>query len=537
MTRVLRAKDEEELRRQVGQLMFPRIGSNLPPVRTVDEDAAAIEKLLIDCPIGGLCLFNGKGADTRGSLKRLQQISEHPLLVATDMERGAGQQIAGATLFPHAMAFSAIGEEAEERVALFARVAAREALSSGVQIAFAPVADVNSNPANPIIATRAFASEPNLAARLVASYIRGAHEEGLLVTAKHFPGHGDTELDSHDELPMVLHDETSLWHQELVPFQAAIDAQVDLVMTSHVSYRAWDDDGRPATLSANILRGLLRKRLRFVGAVVSDSLLMAGVRACANSEGDLAVRALQSGVDILLDVQRPSEVVRHVVQAVDEGRLDADDIALSCQRVVDLREKMLNRFGEAVFYAPDEIEWNDAVLPDGNVLARQVAREAITVMTREGESPRLSRDANLAVMMLKPNQSRWDPPEQPLAECLRWFWPELRYGEWGPESPDSDVKRWTEMAEQTDQLLVAMIVKPAAWHRFGLLSQQRQWLVQMARRRRLLLVSLGVPAALNGLGGESGNAIDGEITRLCTYSDVPVSQEMFARFLAGEFVS
>src|SRR4051794_14408525 len=190
------------LREKISQLVFVRVGSNMPPVRTVEQDEARVALLLKECPIGGLLLFNG-GVDAKKSLVRLQAASSIPMLVGSDIERGVGQQVRGCTVFPHAAAFDMLGAAAESAVAEYARVLASESRDVGIHITFAPVADVNSNPRNPIINTRAFNEDTERAAALTRAYVVAAETAGLCTTAKHFPGHGDTEGDSHDSLPSL----------------------------------------------------------------------------------------------------------------------------------------------------------------------------------------------------------------------------------------------------------------------------------------------------------------------------------------------
>src|SRR3954452_13020638 len=190
------------LRAKLAQLVFVRVGSNMPPVRTVEQDEARVAQLLKDCPVGGLLLFNG-GVGAKKSLERLQAASSIPMLVGSDIERGVGQQVRGCTVFPHAAVFDMLGEDAETAVAEYARVLASEAREVGIHITFGPVADVNSNPRNPIINTRAFSEDTERAAALTRTYVAAAETAGLYTTAKHFPGHGDTEGDSHDSLPSL----------------------------------------------------------------------------------------------------------------------------------------------------------------------------------------------------------------------------------------------------------------------------------------------------------------------------------------------
>ena len=178
-------KSQLTLREKVAQLIFPRIGDNLPPVRTVTEDADRVEAILKQVPVGGLCVFNGRWPDTPRTLKELQEVAQIPLLIAADMERGAGQQVKGLSVLPDAMAFGALGPAAELASESFGRVTAEEALAAGVHIVLGPVADVNSDPRNPIIATRAFSTDTRAAARLAAAYVRGCQKTGAAAMAKH----------------------------------------------------------------------------------------------------------------------------------------------------------------------------------------------------------------------------------------------------------------------------------------------------------------------------------------------------------------
>ncbi len=183
---------ELSLREKISQLVFVRVGSNMPPVRTVEQDEERVLGLLEKCPVGGLLLFNG-GLQAKKSLERLQAASSIPMLVGSDIERGVGQQVRGCTVFPHAAALDKLGSDAESFVADYARTLALEARDVGIHITFAPVADVNSNWRNPIINTRAFSEDTERAASLTRAYVASAETAGLYTTAKHFPGHGDTE--------------------------------------------------------------------------------------------------------------------------------------------------------------------------------------------------------------------------------------------------------------------------------------------------------------------------------------------------------
>jgi len=502
------------LRDKLAQLMFVRVGSNLPPVRTVEQDADRVGELLADCPIGGLILFNGQRDQTRETLRQLQSASRTPLLVASDIERGIGQQLLGHELYPHAMAFDSLGAEAEEAVAAFAQQTAEAARGYGLHIAFAPVADVNVDPRNPIIATRAFGSDPQRVAQLVSAYVRGCQAGGLLPTAKHFPGHGNTHEDSHHMLPTVQATRAELQACELVPFSAAIEAGVPLIMTAHVQYDSLDGSGKPATLSHPILTTLLRDQLGFEGAVVSDSLLMEGVTKPYADEGSLAIDAMLAGVDILLDVAQPRSTLESLQQAVADGLLPELCVAQAFDRLWQLKRRALTDQA-----TPTNIPLvvSDQDEQETGKLAADIARRAIVTMDEDESTLPFSSDRAVTAVLIKPFQTHLDPPEQPLAAALRRQFPQLTYHEWGPELDLAEQQRLTQLALAADQLLIAAVVKPAAWHRFGLLPLQSAWVEQITTSRPVVLASLGSPEALT--------AFNHAAVKLCAFSDVPVSQQ------------
>ena len=268
----------------------------------------------------------------------LQHHAEIPLLFGADFERGTVMRLEEGTSFPHAMAVAATGspQDAYE----VGRVTALEARAAGIHWIFAPDADVNSNPANPIINTRSFGEDPHRVASYVAAFTRGVEENGALATAKHFPGHGDTSIDSHLDLPRSNADRKRLDDVELVPFRAAIAAGASSVMTGHLSVPALEpNENIPATLSHEILTGLLRKKMRFDGLVVTDALDMAGV-AARFSPGEVAVRAILAGADVLLMPPYPDAALAALYEAVESGRLPIARVDASVKRILRAKAKL-----------------------------------------------------------------------------------------------------------------------------------------------------------------------------------------------------
>lgn len=247
--------------------------------------------------VGGYIIFGGTAEAVRDLTAELRDRSPHPLLIGADLERGAGQQFRGATALPPPAALAELDDLTLSRRA--GELTAREALSIGVNWVYAPVADLDLEPENPIVGSRAFGADPERASRHVRAWIEGCRNGGALSCAKHFPGHGRTTADSHLALPAVDVDETEL-ETDLKPFRAAIDAGVDSMMSAHVAYPALDPSGAAATLSRPILTGLLRERMGFDGLIVTDALIMEGVLEGGAGEPEAAVRAVAAGCDALL---------------------------------------------------------------------------------------------------------------------------------------------------------------------------------------------------------------------------------------------
>ena len=279
--------------------------------------------------VGGFVIYGGTQDAVRTLTRDVRRRSKTPLLIASDCERGAGQQFAGATGLPPLAALASLGDLDALRRA--ARLTAKESRTIGVNWVLAPVCDLDLDPANPIVGTRAFGSDAVATAALARTWIEACQSEGVLATAKHFPGHGRTTRDSHLELPRVDASDDELREVDLLPFRAAMDAGVAALMTAHVAYPALDASGAPATCSRDILSGMLRTAMAYDGLVVTDSLEMAGVLEGA-TEGEAAVMALVAGCDILLGPVDLEGTIAALASAMDEHVLDAATVQRSLRR-------------------------------------------------------------------------------------------------------------------------------------------------------------------------------------------------------------
>ncbi|MDE3138071.1 MAG: beta-N-acetylglucosaminidase, partial [Acidobacteriota bacterium] len=293
------------LDRKLGQLLMVYVWGRF----TSAEDPAfrQLSTWVAEGKVGGLLLQaqrTPRGIEidqvypTAALLNQLQSQAKIPLLVAADFETGTAMRLSEGTRLPHLMAIAATGDPSDARIA--GKITAIEARVAGVNWIFAPVADLNNNPANPIINIRSFGEDPERVAELVAEFVRGAQSNGVLATAKHFPGHGDTDVDSHVGLPVISADRVRLDRAELVPFRAAIRAGVGSMMTGHLLVPSLEpDEALPATLSPKIIEDLLRREMGFNGLVVTDSLDMAGV-AMLYPPNRTAVLSMEAGADVLL---------------------------------------------------------------------------------------------------------------------------------------------------------------------------------------------------------------------------------------------
>ena len=310
----------------VAQLLLPAI--RWDPARGYSAESEKID-LALELGVGGFILFGGEQEAVRVLTKDLRRRSRIPLLIAADMERGAGQQFAGATGLPPLAAIASLGDADAIRKA--ARLTAREARTLGVNWDYAPVCDLDIVPENPIIGTRSLGGDPKSVAALATEWISACQSEGVLACAKHFPGHGRTRTDSHAGLPIVSASKRELMETDLVPFKAAVRAGVASIMTAHISYPALDPSGAPATLSRELLHWFLRQQFKFDGLIVTDAMIMEGILV-GQSESEAAIRAFNAGCDLLLYPTDLRKVVEAMERALQEEMIEADRLAQSLRR-------------------------------------------------------------------------------------------------------------------------------------------------------------------------------------------------------------
>ncbi len=332
--------------------------------------------------VDGPFLLRSEPYEAAELLNRLQRDSKLPLLFAADFERGVATRLQGTTNFPHAMAFGADGKT--EDAEMFGRITAQEARAVGVHWNFFPDADVNSNPANPIINTRSFGEDPTQVGNMVAAYIKGAHEAGMLTTVKHFPGHGDTATDSHLGVASVNVDRAHLDSIELPPFRQAIAAGVDSVMVAHVTVPALDSDpNHVATISTAVVSDLLEREMGFKGLIVTDALDMAGLtHLFANDIGRAAVEAFKAGNDLLLIPADLGASYESMLKAVKSGEISKERLDHSVLKLLKIKASLgLNDVRTVDLGALAR----SVGKPENIAFGQQVADSAITLVRDNGK--------------------------------------------------------------------------------------------------------------------------------------------------------
>jgi len=471
---------------------------------TRDSSYAEVIRWVEQDHVGGVSMSLGTPIEVAAKLNDLQRRARVPLLTSADLEPGLGRLEGGlfahymldagsATVFPPAMAIAATGRDSDAYDV--ARTTAREGRAAGIQINFAPVVDVNNNPANPVINTRSFGEDPQRVARLSALFVRGAMAGGQLATAKHFPGHGDTDVDSHVGLPVVMANMARLESVELVPFKAAIDAGAALVMTAHIALPAIQgDSSTPATLSPRIITGLLRDTLAFRGVAITDAMTMEGIGKGYTTEQS-SVLAVKAGADILLKPSDPTRAINAVVAAVERGEIARSRIDSAARHVLELKV----RSGVAMSPIVSLERLRDVVgAPEHRALAADIARRAITLL----------RDRDRLVPM--PDSGRTlivhYAPETEI-KAGRTFEATLRTGRGAmdrrhpvqiarilPTATPDALASLDRLADGAATVIVTAYVRRVEGEgRFAIPPQIASWIDRLAQRRKVIVVSFGNP--------------------------------------------
>ncbi len=506
------------VRDKIAQLVMPWIPGTYA---AYDADAFdRVEAWIDSLHVGGLIVSVGSPLDIAAKLNRLQGRSGLPLLVASDLEGGTSIRFNGGTPLPPNMGVAASGSDSAAYE--MGRITALEARAVGIHLAFAPVADVNNNPDNPIINTRSFGEDPAEVGRLVAAEVRGLQDNGVLATAKHFPGHGDTGTDSHLSLPVIPSSWSRLDSVELVPFRSAIAAGVKVVMSAHIALPGIDPGQlRPGTVAPNVLTGVLRDSLKFDGMVVTDALDMGGI---TNAYGaDASLRAFLAGADLLLQPADPAAAISTIEAAVASGQITPERLDASVRRVLQAKRDLglFTRRTVSLDSVPGTVG-SSRFLGQARDLA---ARSVVMVKDVNGVVHGL-RGARPPVTLVTYGEEDNRTVGQALAAELRrlGFAPAV-VRLW----PSSGAASYDSAAAALARRPVALFVtadKPTAWRgSLGMPERLTGLISGSARTRSTILVSLGNPYLISRLP-EVGSYLIG-------WRSNQVTEEAVGRALAG----
>ena len=518
------------LREMVAQLVvIPFYGENPGSKRREYQEFARLVK---QTGVGGLILLNRvQGGIVRNAepfalaafLNRMQKMSKLPLIVGGDFERGSSMRVANTAKFPHAMAYGAANDlDATRRTGA---ATARESRAIGVHWVFAPVADVNNNPDNPIINTRSFGEDPVLVAAHVKAYIEGAHSarrDGILVTVKHFPGHGDTSTDTHIGIAKINGDRERLDRLELLPFKAAIAANVDGVMTGHLSVPALEEKEIPATVSAKIINGLLRKELGFEGLAVTDAMDMQGLTRQFPG-GEAAVRAIEAGIDVLLIPTNADVAIRGVMDALASGRLKPDRIHQSVAKILSAKQR-LGLFQNRLVNLEEISEQIDA--PEFSDLAQSVAEHALsTIRNDQGLLP--LRDAATACLVILAENRQSNSGKRMIEEVLARV-PKMRNLWLDPSLKPADLEESADQLNGCSTIVIAAFVAAASYRGDVALPPNFASFVDalLARPTPVVFCAVGSPYLLR--------KVPLAAAQVATYSTTVTSESALVRGLLGE---
>jgi beta-N-acetylhexosaminidase len=518
------------LREKVAQLVMVQFYGDSPGSKTkAYRDYVALVR---DLRVGGLIVLNRvqngsvRRADpyeTAAFLNRMQKLAKIPLIVGGDFERGASMRMTLTTPFPHLMAYGA-ANDLDSTWAL-GHTTAREARAMGVHWVFAPDADVNNNPENPIINIRSFSENPGVVSANVKAFIEGARaatQNRILVTAKHFPGHGDTDTDTHMGLGVVNGERERLEQVELAPFRAAIAAGVDSVMTSHLAVPAIEPEPIPATVSRNILTGLLREQLGFKGIIVTDAMDMQGLTKTFPA-GEASVRAIEAGADLLLIPTNPQEAVRAVVAAVNSGRITQRRIDESVAKIlaakvqVGLQRQRLVNLEDI----SDEIDQ-----PEDQEIARHVAEKALTLVKNDGDLLPLRNPSGACFFLMA--AGRFSTQGRDLQDAIRQRAPSAQTILLDPLLPVSEFDEMSAIAGKCDSVVLAAYVTGSAYRGNIALAGRYPGFVEkvLATGRPVAFVALGNPYLLKSYPAVTAY--------LATYSTTLYSELGVAKAIFGE---
>jgi beta-N-acetylhexosaminidase len=509
------------LEEKVGQLVMPSAHGYF--INEESEDFQRLARLVKERKVGGLIFFRGDVFETSYLINKLQSYADVPLLISADFERGVAMRIDRTTSFPEIMALGATRDPTLSFK--MGEVIAREGRTLGIHQNFAPVVDVNNNPLNPVINTRAFGEDPQLVSEMADAFIKGIHAGKMISTAKHFPGHGDTEVDSHLDLPILPFSRDRFEKVELPPFRDAIDHGVMSIMVAHLSVPAFDTvKGIPATLSPNIVTGLLKDELHFKGLVVTDAMTMQGVQK-AYSPAEAAVLAVKAGNDIVLIPPDEDIAIDALIGAVKRGEISISRVDESVRKILELKAWLgleKNR------YVHQDTVFSVVGARDHQLLADEIARRSITLVKNESNLVPLEPfgSKKIATLIVSDDASPYTGDR--FARQFRSRYPNGYTTRIDTRSNEEEFNSVFKDLQRSDLIVCPIYLRARSGQgTIGLKPEQIDFLHRVLRLEKpVVTVSLGDPYVLADVSRAQAH--------ICAYSDVDVAVDAAVEALFGE---
>ncbi len=509
------------LEEKAGQMVFPNVNG----IYMSDDspDYKRLEFLVKEKKVGGLIFFTSDLYEQVVLTNKMQRLAKYPLLIAADYEHGITMRIEGATPFPNIMALGAVDDE--KLTYEMAKIIAIEGKALGVHQNYAPVADVNNNPFNPIINTRSFGESPELVARHSKAFLRGLQESGMVATSKHFPGHGNTSIDSHLDLPVLKSNLDELNRIELFPFLENIKAGVMSIMVGHLAVPAIEgDSGIPASLSKKIITDLLKDQIGFNGLIVTDALNMHGITKYY-STSKATIEAIKAGHDCILFPDDPVEAIDAIINSVKSGVISEKRIDYSVKKI--LLTKKWAGLDKERFIDIDKIS-SKVGIKEHLELAKLISRKSITLLRNENDLIPLNKNQERKYAHIIVVDSRNDNEGELFRQTLKSKISDIKSIRVLMNSGETDYNTAIENSTNSDIIIISVYSRVRSFQgTLGISERQKELIKKIIELNKpVILISHGNPYVL----GEFSNVT----AYINNYGDTKYSEIAVAEALFGE---
>lgn len=513
-----RAKNALSKRQKIGQFFMPAAFIN-----DTEEEIEQLEKLIQEEHIGSLCFFHSRASAAtnfegekkliynensfetlKKLIQRYQKVAKYPLLISIDAEWGLAMRLENTPQYPYAITLGAIQNNVE-LIFQIGKQIAQDCKATGIHWNLAPVVDINNNPNNPVIGYRSFGEDKWQVTKNALAFIQGTESEGILTCLKHFPGHGDTEVDSHLGLPLITKSKEALLNNELFPFQELVDKGVDSIMAGHLSVPALADGNEiPSSLSKKMLKDVLRDEMNFKGLVISDALNMHAVSKNYPIKGELEWLAFDAGNDVLCF----AEHIKEGIEAIYKNASD-QQIATSFERLWKLKEKAFSLENPSL----------NAPLSDPNVLNKKIAQESLTIF--KGEWARFFKNDFIGIQISSTETKSTFFEEIQINKPFQFF-----------KTTQSSLLEIQNKIITEEYILLALYppkAKPANY--FDIPKQEIDFINDLVTTKKVVLYLFGNPYVLNHIDTKNAKAI------IIAYQNFEVFQEVAAAHFMGKIVA